>query len=168
MFHARFHARGATLLFALTACLGSGCGDEQRKIRAKFVGTWTVGTGGITAACGILTMPDAALAGQKLVFTAAGDKGVLLDYMGCKITFDIAGDTATAKPGQTCPITLPAPPPLPAGTMLPVNLAVDRAIFKVTGPTGTYDQSGMANPVPAIPGISGCTYAITATAAKTP
>ncbi len=105
----------------LAACGGGGEDVTQ------FIGTWMYTSGTETISCpgrepvtGILTGNVTLAKGIESPLVATGKS--------CTIKLDVAGNTATARPGQTCPLTL---------NTVTGTTAVTNYMFSVNGITGT-------------------------------
>ena len=155
------------VLLVLAVCGAAlGCGSDDKKDIAKFVGIWKIDAGMLTPTCPPLPLPAQAIpAGEQMIFTPGIDSDLLAELSGCKIKFDVSGDVATAKDGQSCAATIPNPVQAGAAPVA-VTLGVTKATFTAKGTMGTLEQSGTATI--AIPLLSGCTYGINATATKMP
>ena len=157
----RARSRGLRLLPGLVlglqlAAVG-GCGDgDDAGDAAAFIGTWHI-IDGNAVACQLLTTP---LGGAQVKMTAASDAPLQVDVRGCLMKFDITGNTAKARAGQTCRTTFEI-----AGMgNLEVDLSIAKAEFAVTGGTGVLTMEGTAM-TPFLPG-GGCPYQAMAMATK--
>jgi hypothetical protein len=168
MSRSNFHAAATAIFLALSAGGALlGCGSDDKKDVAKFIGTWSIETGALTGACPPLAFPMQAIPkGEQVVFTAGTDSDLLIERSGCKIKFDVKGDVATAQTGQSCGAMIANPLPTGGGGLISITLGVTKATFTIQGSMGTLDQSG--NLTLPLPALSGCTYGILATATKTP
>jgi hypothetical protein len=165
MFHARSRFGAAAVLAAAACWMSAGCGGDDKDL-SKFLGTWNISSGSLAASCPPLAVPTSPIGqGEQLVFTAGTDSDLVIERSGCKVKFDVSGNVASAKPGQSCAAMIANPLPMATGTV-GVTLGINKASFTAAGTTGTYQQSGTA--MLAIPLLSGCTYDVMASATKTP
>jgi hypothetical protein len=166
MFQARFRT-ARVLGFGLALSVGA-CGDDgNKKDPAKFIGTWIADTGTLSPSCSGTALPAQSLIGEQLVFTAGTDSDLLVTRGTCQVKYDITGDVATARPGQTCSATFNNPlNNMPLGAMFEIA----KASFSLVsgGIRGNFEQSGSATLTIPIPGFSGCSYTINASATKKP
>jgi hypothetical protein len=98
----------AVALSLVAACGGGGVSGDQT---TKFAGAWTFQSGSLTPMCGAgFTVPPFALTGLTMTLTKVDDSTVevVVGSAGCTLTFKVAGDVATANPGQTCKLDVPA------------------------------------------------------------
>jgi hypothetical protein len=142
--------------------VASGCGDGDGGGGSPnnpelFLGTWMVTEGTASTSCEIRLMQS--LVGASVRLIAGTDAPLLAEVRGCQLQLDIAGNTATARPNQTCVTNFDF-----MNMPYPITLAVSSATFKVEGTTGTLMQGGTAE-IPILP--AGCPYQATATATKT-
>jgi hypothetical protein len=155
---ARFPA--AVLALALSAALpAAGCGSDgpSGPNLDPFLGTWTISTGAAAPTCPAFPMlPPRNLAGGTITVSKAEDAhltiGVQIEMQTCSLKYDVMGDTATARAGQSCSITI---------MMIPAVVMPMMATFKVSAGTGTVALTGTASAI----GMQ-CTLALNATAAK--
>jgi hypothetical protein len=122
------------------------------------VGTWTVTEGNASASCGIALMQS--LVGANVQLIAGQDAPLQAEVRGCQLQFDVAGNLATARAGQTCVTNFDY-----MNMNFPITLAISSATFEVEGTTGTLMQAGTASlPFLTMP----CPYQAMATGMKTP
>src|SRR5262245_47225658 len=98
--------RGATALIAAllaaAACDDRSGGGAKPTATDKFIGTWTVSTGMAGApTCGFTQKLD----GTVVSIAAGTDAPLQLTVSGCVLKFDVNGDVATARSGQSCSAT---------------------------------------------------------------
>jgi hypothetical protein len=168
MFQARFRSARVVGLGLGLALSSGACGDDgngNKKDPAKFIGTWIADTGTLSPSCGGTALPAQSLIGEQLVFAAGTDSDLLVTRGSCQVKYDISGDVATARPGQTCSATFNNPlNNTPIGAMFEIA----KASFTLVsgGIRGNFEQSGSATLTVPIPGFSGCSYTINASATK--
>jgi hypothetical protein len=152
---------------ALSVFIAAGCGDSTSTPATggpspqadRFVGTWTVASGQVTAACGTLALPPADIHGQQTVERGTSSDLLFTVEPTCKLQLDVNGDTATARPNQQCQLTVPY-----MGSMLPVTGTVTAGTLTLdaSGNNATFDCMGTVQIV------SSCTFAIHGMSTKSP
>jgi hypothetical protein len=145
---------------ALAVAVG-GCSDDEKPSNnpEAFLGTWMVTSGMAKATCGVIA-PMQSLVGASVRLTKGEDAPLVADVRGCMLKFEVAGNVATARAGQTCTTNFEF-----AGMMANILLTVSSATFSLDGSTGTLTQSGTAD----IPFLGGaCPYEAMATGTKAP
>jgi hypothetical protein len=175
MFHGQIRAAGALTVWALAAWCAAGCGGDNEESHkrdvATFIGTWAVTNGGLTGACPPLVLPPQPVQpGETLSLVAGSDSDLVLEREACQVKLDVAGNTATARPGQSCPVSIPFSianlPPAAGAAPISITLNIAKGVFVAMGATGTYDQTGgITLPIPV---VSTCTYGIAIAARKNP
>ena len=83
------------------ALLAAGCGGGGTDKTDPWVGTWSPTTGTLTVTCsngGVATNP----VNTPEAFTGSMTADLILVSDNCETRFDIVGDVATARAGQTC------------------------------------------------------------------
>jgi hypothetical protein len=171
MLHGRNPARGAAragLLSLSLLALGAGCGDDAvPSDPTKFVGTWMVTAGQIMPSCMGLPLGPTSLVGETITVSPGTDSALIILVRSCTLKFDIAGNTATAKAGQSCQMMVTAP----VLGQIALNLGVDSSSFTVVEKTATLSQSGtgtLSVAIPVLPAGTSCPYQLTASATKNP
>lgn len=124
--------RTNALFIALLLLPSAGCGGDPESA-AKFVGTWMYSAGTVTASCG---GPSRTEALKGTVTIASGDDAdlVILEGTQCLIKFDVMGQVATARSGQSCEAVT-------NGTSARRTIAA--LTMSMTGSTMTMNESSM-------------------------
>ena len=92
------------LKLSLIALLATGCGPTA----ASFKGLWTYSSGASSTTCTVNGRPAASTGepkGNEVLSGGTDSDLVLVDASGCNLKFNLAGNQATAIPGQTCTST---------------------------------------------------------------
>lgn len=150
--------QGALVLPLLLACGGGGGGSAEDP--APFLGAWTLSSGAATPTCASAPIPVAPvkLDGTAVTVTKGSESPLVVAValapgQSCNLKYDLKGDTATARPGQTCMLSI---------MMIPALVSVTSATFVVQGETGTLHLTGKATAL----GSVVCDLTLTGTAAK--
>ena len=115
---------------------------------ALFVGDWLVTMGMAQATMcdmNLGDLPAQSLEGKMVTVAAGTDAAIELTLGGCTFKFDVMGNVATARAGQSCMTKLSL-----SGVMFDVTLSFESSTFTVVGNTGSLVQTGHAvatNPV---------------------
>lgn len=145
---------GALLLALLVVGL-QACGGPGSTGAADFVGTWLASSGTISIACSNGQTSSAPVTDTITIAPAIAGAGVVETDATCVTSYELAGDVATASPGQTC--TDPSTPG--------VVMEVDAETF--TTADGVTASSSASGKVDGLTDASGaplaCTWTGTAT-----
>jgi hypothetical protein len=99
-----------SVAMTLAACGSSAPTGDQT---TSFVGTWAFSSGMLTPTCmsPIPQLPPFSLKGLTVAFTKVDDSTFSLTAgtAGCTVLFGASGQTATARPMQTCMLDLGPP-----------------------------------------------------------
>lgn len=114
---------GAVALGMALALTDGACDNDSAA--EAFVGTWQVFGGTVNATCGG-TGHLSNVQGAQLKLSQGSDSPLLIDARGCLLKLDISGQTAVARPGQTCQTTMEV-----NNSNLAIDLAVSLANFVV-------------------------------------
>ena len=146
---------------ALVGCGGSDSANDPK----RFIGTWVADAGELKITCPLpVPLPAQSLKGESLTIGAGTDTPLVTTVRGCVVKFDVSGDIAIAKPGQSCTTSAMIPGTTSA---LSFTLTVSSATFTNHGSTGDFAQNGSATTtgVPTL-GTLTCSYELNANATK--
>jgi hypothetical protein len=88
----------------VAALCATGCGPTPN----SFKGVWTYSSGALSTTCTVNGQPAASNSepkGNEVLSGGTDTDLVLLDPSGCNLKLDVAGNQATAVPGQSCTVT---------------------------------------------------------------
>jgi hypothetical protein len=141
------------MVLAVASCGSSGSGGSTPSDLDRFLGTWTISAGMLKASCVGIPAITTTLMGEQTV-QKGGDADLAFNVQPkCRILLDAMGDTATARPQQTCTISA-------GGAEIPAT--VTGGTLTVSGETATFDVAGKAMLV-----TGACTFTASGSSART-
>jgi hypothetical protein len=99
----------------VTLALAAGCGDDAPVDSDKFLGTWTYDAGSkVEITCPGRPVVTVSIAASTITVSrlALDEVHIAASSGGCAYDYTVVGDTASAKPGQSCVLAPPGGPPL--------------------------------------------------------
>lgn len=143
------------MVLALAGCGDSNGGGSTPSDLDRFLGTWTISTGTLTANCPAPLPPTitSPLTGEQTVQKGTASDLVFNVQPMCQLLLDVNGNSATVRPRQSCTVTA-------AGANVPGT--VESGNLTVSGETATFNLAGNAMVIGGT-----CTFTGTGTSART-